>query len=420
MIQTISILPGVTLRYFQDARFKQSHLTIQFLRAMCREEASLNALLPAILLRGCETAPDIRAITLRLDDLYGASVGPLVRRCGDYQTTGLACSFIADRYALEADRILEPMLAFVRELLMQPVLENGVFCSDYVESEKKNLISTIESQMNDKRTYAAACLMRHMCQKDPLGIPRLGDTDSVGRITAESAYRHYRKILEESPVELFYVGAAQPDALVPALKQLFSGMGQNRKPLPPQTPYRPSDPGEHLKTMAVSQGKLAMGFVTPITNQDPRFAAMQVFNCVFGGGMTGKLFANIREKLSLCYDISSSCYSSKGILTVGAGIDCDKQQLVQEQVLAQLEACCREQITDTELAAAKQALISSLRSAHDSPGAIEGYYATGILSGLKLTPDTYIRQVEQVSAHQVAEVAKTLTLHTVFFLKGEQ
>ena len=84
MIQTFELMPGITLRCFPDDRFKQSALSVQFLRPMCREEAALNALLPAVLLRGCESCPDLRDITLRLDDLYGASVGALVRRVGDY------------------------------------------------------------------------------------------------------------------------------------------------------------------------------------------------------------------------------------------------------------------------------------------------------------------------------------------------
>ena len=118
MIQTTTLLPGVTLRCFADARFKQGCLSLQLVRPMCAEEAALNALLPAVLLRGCRSCPDLRSITMRLDDLYGASVGTLVRRVGDYQTTGLYCSFIDDRYTLAGDRVLAPMTDFLRQLLL--------------------------------------------------------------------------------------------------------------------------------------------------------------------------------------------------------------------------------------------------------------------------------------------------------------
>ena len=66
MTQTFELSPGVRLRCFPDKRFKQSALSVQFIRPMCRQEAALNALLPAVLLRGSENHPDLREITLKL------------------------------------------------------------------------------------------------------------------------------------------------------------------------------------------------------------------------------------------------------------------------------------------------------------------------------------------------------------------
>ena len=80
MIQTIQLTPGVTLRHYPDKRFKTAVLSVQFQRPLCREEASLNALLSSVLLRGTAKNPDMRAITAKLDGLYGATVSPLMRR----------------------------------------------------------------------------------------------------------------------------------------------------------------------------------------------------------------------------------------------------------------------------------------------------------------------------------------------------
>ena len=420
MIHTFELMPGITLRCFPDNRFKQSALSIQFLRPMCREEAALNALLPAVLLRGCEGCPDLRDITLRLDDLYGASVGALVRRVGDYQTTGLHCGFIDDRYALQGDTIAEPMFDFLRQLLLQPVLEKGVFRTDYVESEKRNLISTIESQKNDKRAYAGSQLIRKMCAEDSFGIPRLGEKEQVAAITAESLYAHYLRVLKESPIHLFYVGSAEPARIAEGLKTLFRGLDRACIQLPSQSAYHVSQPGDYTEQLDVTQGKLCMGFYTPVTLRTADFAAMQVMNVIFGAGMTSKLFMQVREKLSLCYDIGSGYHSSKGIVTVSAGIDFHQEPVVRQQVLTQLEACQTGDISENELTAAKQALIAQLQSTHDSPGAIEGYYATAALSGLRWTPAEYTENIISVTAADVARVARSLQLHTVYFLKGVQ
>lgn len=419
MIKTISILPGITLRCFQDNRFKQSCLTVQFVRPMCQQEASCNALIPAVLLRGCEDAPDLRDITLRLDDLYGASVGALVRRIGDYQTTGLHCSFVEDTYTLDGDKIMEPMLRFLRQLLFASVLENGAFRKDYVNNEKKNLIAAIASVRNDKRAYAMGQLLLKMCGKDSFGIPRLGEISQVKKLTPKKVYSHYQQVIRESPVEVFYVGSKEPEQVARLIEEMFAGIERNYVNLPAQSGFSGPAGGEYTEIMDVAQGKLAMGFVTPVTNRDEDFAAMQVCNALFGGGMTSKLFMQVREKNSLCYDIGSAYYGSKGILTVSAGIDCDKKDLVQAQILQQLDACCKGEITPQELTAAKQSLLSGLKSIHDGAGSIESYYSTGALSGMAMAPAQYCQSVEQVTLEQVAEAARSLKLHTVFFLKGE-
>ena len=418
MIHTFELTNGVTLRCFPDNRFKQSALSVQFLRPMCREEAAMNALLPAVLLRGCESCPDLRTITLRLDDLYGASVGALVRRVGDYQTTGLHAGFIEDKYALQDDAIFAPMVAFLKELLFHPVREEGVFRPSFVESEKRNLIATLEAQKNDKRAYAGSQMIRKMCKIDSFGIPRLGEKEQVAAITPQALYDHYQRILKESPIQLFYVGSQEPEKIAQVLGKLFSDLDRNCITLPPQTAYQDSGKGDYTEEMDVSQGKLCMGFVTDITLRTEDFAAMQVFNALYGAGMTSKLFMQVREKLSLCYDIGTGYHGSKGIITLSAGIDFDQYDRVRQEVMNQLEACRREEISQQELTAAKQALVAQLRSTHDSPGSIEGYYATAAISGLALDPDGYMQAVEAVTAADVARVAQTLQLHTVYFLKG--
>ena len=418
MIYTEVLQPGVTLRCFQDDRFKQGCMTLQFVREMNKQEASLNALVPVVLLRGTKTAPDLRAITRRLDDLYGAAVGPVVRRVGNYQTTGLSCGFIDDKYAMDGDRVLEPMVEFLGQLLLEPVTENGVFRADYVRSEKKNLIATLDAQKNNKRAYAGEQMLRKMCRKDSFGIPRLGTTAMVRKITPASAWEHYKKVLRESRLDIFYVGQAEPSVVAEALKPMLRKMERSYVNREIPQGFLSSRRGNFEERMDISQGKLAMGFTTDITIRTPEFPAMQVLNVLFGGGMTSLLFMNIREKLSLCYDIGSNFHGAKGILTVSAGIDCDKDTLVKEKVLEQLDICKKGKFTQEQLKAAKQALINSLQGVHDSPGAIESYYATGVLSGLGMTPEEYKQAVQQVTAKQVASAAKKLKLHTTYVLKG--
>ena len=91
---------------------------------------------------------------------------------------------------------------------------------------------------------------------------------------------------------------------------------------------------------------------------------------------------------------------------------------MRQEVLNQLDACCRGEITAEELNAAKEAVLSSLRGIHDSPSAIESYYSTHQLSGSFRSPKLYMEQVQAVTMEAVVAAAKTVKLHTTYFLKG--
>ena len=122
--------------------------------------------------------------------------------------------------------------------------------------------------------------------------------------------------------------------------------------------------------------------------------------------------------MSLCYDISSTYYSSKGIVNVFAGIDSKDRDVVIKQVDAQLSAICRGEITETEMESARQTLLSALQSVNDAPGNIEGYYAVRELTGSLLSREEYMEKVKSCTVEDVAQAAQTLQKHTVFFLKG--
>jgi predicted Zn-dependent peptidase len=190
--------------------------------------------------------------------------------------------------------------------------------------------------------------------------------------------------------------------------------------LPPQTGLTAGESSHVTEEMDVAQGKLCLGFTTPITNRSDDYAAMVVMNNVFGAGMTSKLFVNVREKLSLCYSIGASYYGSKGIMTVGAGIDFDKEEKTRQEILNQLEACRRGEVTQEELNAVKEAIRSGIRAAHDSPGSIEGYYSTSAIYETAMNPEQYLRAVEAVTVEDVAAAARAVTYHSSYFLKGAE
>ena len=216
------------------------------------------------------------------------------------------------------------------------------------------------------------------------------------------------------------MGSAPQEQVLSALEPLLSTLDRAPAPLPPQTAFAPNSGSDITDTMDVAQGKLCMGFTTPVTNRCEDMPAMQMLNAILGAGMTSKLFLHIRERMSLCYSIDSAYYGSKGILLMNAGIDFDKESTVREEVLRQLQACRDGDITDEEMTAAREAILSSLRAVHDSPGSIESFYATAALSATILDWEGYLQAVEAVTREDVVRCARSLTLNSTYFLKGVQ
>lgn len=420
MIQTLTLDRGLTLRCFRDSRFKHGCLSLQFLAPMCSETAAMNALIPAVLLRGTTKHPDLRAITQHLDMLYGSAVSPMARRVGNIQAAGLYCAFMDDRFAMEGDQVLASVIDFLGELLLDSPLTDGGFRPDFVELEKKNQISAVESEGNDKRHYSLNRTVAALCKGDPYGLPRLGTVESISAITPQSLRAQYEQLLLHSPIDIFYVGSRSAEEIAEMVKPIFAKLSRDAAELPAQTGLSDWGTDNITETQEVSQGKLCMSYVTPVTVRDKDFAAMQVMNVIFGGGMTSKLFMNVREKQSLCYSISSGYYSAKGIVMVSAGIDFDKEAQTREEVARQLQACCDGDITEAELTAAKESLISGLQGAHDSPSAIEGYYQVAFLSGAPRTTAEHAEAVRKVTREDVAAMARSLQPGVTYFLKGGQ
>ena len=412
------ILPGVYLTAVQSDKFKTGCFSLNLLRPMKKEEAAANALIPSVLLRGSETCPDIASISAKLDELYGASVGTLVRKKGEVQLVGFYCDYVQDEYVDEP--VFAPLMAFLAELLLNPRLENGAFPEAVVDSEKLNLENAMLSRINDKRTYAASQLIRTMCAGQPYGIPRIGEPEDLKNITAKSLYAHYRDLLATSRVELFYMGSLSPEAVTKVLQAALAELPRAEVFVPVGTTPAPQARPVQEKTerLDVTQGKLSLGFFTDITAKDPRYPALVLAATVFGGGATSKLFTNVREKMSLCYYASASFEKFKGVLSVSSGVEFSKLETAKTEILRQLEACQAGDITDDELESARGYLVSDLKIAMDSPGRLDDYYMGQILLAQDGTMEDLASAIARVTKQEAADAIQALRLDTIYALEG--
>ena len=415
------LLPGVFLTSVHTKKFKSSILSITMLAPLREETAAVNALIPHLLRRGSEAHPDMQSLAAALDELYGGSIEPAVRKRGETQCLGFVGSFLDDAYSLDGTRVLSDAAHLMGELLLRPYTQNGGFCPDYTRQEKANLVDRIRSEINDKRQYAVSRLVEEMCAGEPYGVSRMGREKDVEAITPTAAWLRYQDLLAHSRLEIYYCGSAEPDQVYHILQDVLTG-------LPREGGYEVEEPvvtvgadsvRQVTESLDVAQGKLTMGFRTGgITSASPEYPALILCNALFGGTTTAKLFLNVREKLSLCYYASSSLDRYKGVMLVSSGVEFADKQRAEDEILAQLEACRKGEFESWEVEGARRYTVSSLLTILDSQSRQEDWWLAQAIAGLSQTPQELAGAVENVSVEAAVAVARGLSLDTVYFLKG--
>ena len=103
-----------------------------------------------------------------------------------------------------------------------------------------------------------------------------------------------------------------------------------------------------------------------------------------------------------------------------SGVEFDKMDEAQGEILAQLEAVKAVDFTEEELHSAKQAVINSFQSVLDSRAGLEQYWLASAVSGMTETPEELIERLKEVTAKDVSDLAKSLELDTIYRLMGKE
>ncbi len=416
------IMPFVELTCLRTDKFKTGCLSVNLLTRLSRENASKNALIPHVLRRGSTGHPDMESISAALDELYGARIEPVVRKKGEVQAVGFFADFADDAFVPGGEQVLEKVTALMGELLLSPNTRGGLFLPAYVDSEREKLLERLRARINDKRSYAVQRLFELMCFSEDYATDRMGTEEEAQSINYQKLTRHYKQLLQCAPIEVFYCGGADPLRVERAVKSALVTLLRGEPDEDIGTDIRintvEENPRYFTEELSITQGKLSVGFRLGECMYNPNMAAIRVFNAVYGGSVTSKLFMNVREKLSLCYYANSAIDRHKGLMVVSSGIEFDKYDAALSEIFAQLEAVKKGDITDDELAAARKAVATELRSAMDSPGALEDFWLAQNVDGLYYGPEELAALAESITRDEVVEVAKGVECDAVYFLRG--
>ena len=259
--ETSNPAPGVTFHINNNKKRKTNRLHLYWIGDLDEQTVTTRALLPMLLTRGTRSFPTMQAMTQREEWLYGASVSTSVVKIGERHMISARCEFVNDNYLPQGESVMSDVVDFLRELVHEPYLENGVFPAEVLEQEKLNQQRLIESLINDKRSFAHERCVQTMCADEPFRIYEEGRVEDLDAITSEDLLATLAEANSAAPMHVYFAGDMEPGNVAAALAPLIGERAATPKAL--REPTRDRAPQEVRRVeeeLQVQQANLVMGY----------------------------------------------------------------------------------------------------------------------------------------------------------------
>ena len=210
------------------------------------------------------------------------------------------------------------------DLVLNPLIVNGKFKEEYVESEKNNIKLLIESKIDNKAQYALNRCIEEMYKDKPYGLYKYGYIEDLDNINAQNLYDYYTKLINQSKIDIFVSGELKKDKvleLVKNNKNIEKLQEREAKYIINNEQTEQKDEiSEKIveEKLDVAQGKLVIGLDIGLNDYNSKFK-VSIYNVILGESATSKLFQNVREKASLAYTAGSNYVRQKNNIYIILG-----------------------------------------------------------------------------------------------------
>jgi len=304
-------------------------------------------------------------------------------------------------------RVLSDHLPRATEILAD-MLTESVFDPEAIETERQVILEEIKMYEDSPDDLVQDLFLESLWSGDPLGRPVIGTERTVRAIQRDELVRYLKGEYVGSRMLVACSGAVDHDRLVALVGELFSsvdGARTERTVRPPDvsagTVFRPKD---------VEQVYLCFGYPALPQGHPDRYV-QAVLETITGGGMSSRLFQEVRERRGLVYSIGTftAMYRDAGALGVYAGTSPERVGEVVRICLRELVRLAEEPVPEEELRRAKDALKGSLMLSLEGTASRMFYLArSDLYLGRYVPPDEILQEVEGVTAERVQALAADL------------
>ena len=263
-------------------------------------------------------------------------------------------------------RVLDDDLPMALDVLSD-MITNSLIDPEEFESERRVILEEIAMHEDAPDELVHDLFYRSMWEGHPLGRPVLGYNKTISEVAAEQVREYWLERYGPANMVVSAAGNVDHDKLVATLEESLAGR-EGRRTLRSDAPPSPQ-PGVHVIKRPTEQAHIVIGTEGLQRSHDERHA-LAVMDTVLGGGMSSRLFQEVREKRGLAYSVYSyrSLFADTGAFAVYAGTTPQNAQTVVDLVFEEIESLKRNGITDAELKRAKGHLKGSLVLSSEDPG----------------------------------------------------
>lgn len=416
-IKKEKIAQGVSFTTITDKKFKTNVLKIKLITELSENKAPLNTMVAMLIGSTNSRLKTYSEMSDRLNQLYGSSLFTDTTKSGDCQIITFSADCIGNKFTFKDEDILEQLIDIAEDCLFSPNVENGKFDKTEFALKKRDLMETIEAEINNKRGYAISQAQKSIFKDESCAYSQYGTLELVEKITSEDVYNAYCDLINTSVVEIYYVTHEENNTVCKRFANAFSKL--ERKPQTLRFLTISPLKEEVCRTeekIDVKQSKVVLAFKSSSDDMN----ACTILSGLFGGTPVSKLFTNVREKLSLCYYCSSVYVYSKGTILADSGVENENVGTLTEEVINQLDMIKKGDFTEEELTNTKLALINNIKSVSDSPSSLIGWYFAGYYKGNIISPEQGIKDIMSVTREQLTEAANSFSLDTVYVMAGNE
>lgn len=417
-----SLGDGIGYTTITDPKFKTERVQVTFLAELDEKTASENAMAVGIMGSSNSRYKNISEITAKLNSLYGANINIDIQRISDIQKLGIGVSSICNRYALEGEDISAEVISVLLECIFSPNVvtnpQTGLteFAAEPFDFRKKDLLDSIDAEINNKRGYALIQAYKSAYKGEPCANTPSGTRETAMAVTPQSAYEAYKRLIETAQIEIYYVGPCENPNAEKMISEAFSKSERHSCTAEFYSPSRLKDEVCRAEeSLDVNQCKMVMAFKTD--SED--YTALKLMNTVFGATPFSKLFMNVREKLSLCYYCASRFDRFKRTLFVDCGIEEENLLKTEKEIINQLEEIQKGNFSDEDVKNSVLSLVNSLKGVGDTASSYINWYFSCFACDDMKNPQQEAESIAAVTRERIIEAAESFKLDTVYVMRGE-